>query len=257
MVGSLALISDAGHNLAHALILLISLFSNRYSQRKANEKHTYGFQRASILAAEFNAIILILLASYIFYAAAHRILHPEPVSGLPIALVAFIGIFVNGSIAMLFRNNRHDLNIRSIFINLGLDALSMGGAFIAGLIIYITHLSIFDPLISVFISCLIFYSAWKLMERTVHVLMEGTPEGINPVAIKQAIENMPYVKSVHDFHVWGISSQFTALSCHVVIENCELKESVKIIKQIKAELKNKFNIEHATIETGLVEYHPS
>jgi len=251
LTGSLALISDAGHNLAHAFIILVSLFSLKFSKRQANIKHTYGFERTSILAAEFNTIILTLLAFYIFYEAIRRIFNPEPVSGLAIIVVSFIGILVNGTNAALFRNYRHDLNIRSIFVNLSLDAVALGGAFLAGVIIFFTKITIIDSYVGIFISCIILTSSWRLMGKAVHVLMEGVPEGIDPEKIKLVITSVSAVKKVDHLHVWGISSEVAALSCHITLENCDLKKSTKIVKKIKNDLNKKFNFAHITIETKL------
>ncbi|CAN5209712.1 cation diffusion facilitator family transporter [soil metagenome] len=254
--GSLALISDAGHNLTDSLTLVVSFCGNKISKREANEDHTYGYGRASILTALFNASILLVLSLFIFYEGYQRIMHPEPVKGNLVAIVAFIGILINGSIALLFRNNKDDLNIRSAYLNMAFDALASVGALLAGLIIIFTGKTIVDPFISIIIGIMLISSAWRVVRDAIHVLLEGVPEGIDAEKVKRAIKDVSYIKGVDDMHIWAISSQYAALSCHVVIEDCDLEKSTKIVKEIKDMLHQKFNIEHATIETELVACPP-
>ena len=255
--GSLALISDAGHNLTDTLSIIISLFGNKVAQREANEEHSYGYGRSSILTALLNAFILIALALYIFYEAAHRIFsHPKIVEGQTIMIVAAIGIVVNGTIAYVLSKNKKDLNIKSTYMNMLLDVVALVGTLIAGFLITITHQSIIDPLASILIGVLLLHGAYGVARDAVHVLLEGTPEGMDIEKIKDLIEQSPKVKAVDDMHVWAISSHYAALSCHIIIEDCDIEESVRITKQIKQELREKFDIEHATIEAELTECPP-
>ncbi len=254
--GSLALISDAGHNLTDSLTLLISFLANRISKRKANVDHTYGYGRATILAALINGLILFLLALYIFYEAYQRLLTPHPVEGGVVVIVAFIGLCVNLSIALLFRSEKKDLNIRSAYINMLFDALASVGALIAGVLILITGMSIFDSLISVVIGVFLIRGSWSVVRDAVHVLLEGVPEGLDMERIKKAVLDTPNVKNADDLHAWAISSHDSALSCHITIEKCTLEESIKVVKEIKEKLKEEFHIEHATIETELVDCPP-
>ena len=255
--GSLALISDAGHNLSDSLSLVIAFFGNKVAKREANEEHTYGYGRATIITALINALLLLGLSIFIFYEAYKRILNPEPVEGFLVAIVALIGMTMNVGVAFLFRNEKQDLNIRSAYINMLFDALASGGALLAGILIVVTKLTIFDSLISIIIGLLLIRSGWSLVKKALHVLLEGVPEGINMEKVKKAIINHnAMIKAVDDLHIWAISSQYAALSCHVVIEDCDLEKSTRLVKQIKEELHQKFNIEHATIETELVECPP-
>lgn len=255
--GSLALVSDAAHNLTDSLALLISFSANKIAKREANSEHSYGYGRATILAALINATILIVLAFYIFYEAFLRIQHPEPVKGGLVAIVAFVGMIINGSIALLFRGNKADLNIRSAYLNMLFDTLASLGALIAGIVIVFTHQTIIDPIISIFIGIMLLFSAKNVVRDALHILLEGVPEGVDAEKVKEVIKNTPKVKAVDDLHIWAISSQYAALSCHVVIEDCDLEKSTKLVKQIKEELHQKFNIQHATIETELVECPPN
>lgn len=254
--GSLALTSDAGHNLTDSLSILISFFGNKISKREANQEHSYGYGRASILTALLNGVILILLAGYIFYEAFQRITKPEPVEGGVVMIVAFIGILINGGIALLFRKDTSDLNIRGAYLNMFFDMLASVGALIAGLLIVITGKTIFDPIISIIIGMLLVKSSIEVVRDAMHVLLEGVPTGIDVHKVKGTILTIPKVKNVDDLHIWAISSRFAALSCHIVIGDCDMEESTKIVRQVKEDLHHKFNIEHATIETELTECPP-
>ncbi len=254
--GSLALISDAGHNLTDALTLLISFLTNRVAKRKANDEHTYGYGRATILAALINGLILFLLALYIFYEAYQRFLTPQSVEGGIVAIVAFIGLCVNICVALLFRSEKKDLNMRSAYMNMIFDALASFGALVAGVLIMITGMSIFDSMISVVIGIFLIRGSWSVVRASVHVLLEGTPEGLDIEKVKHSILDTPNVKNADDLHAWAISSHDAALSCHITIEKCTLEESIEVVKVIKEKLRNDFQIEHATIETELVDCPP-
>lgn len=252
--GSLALISDAAHNLTDALSLIISFFAQKIARREANKEHSYGYGRATILAALINGLLLIAVAIYIFYEAFQRIQHPEPVQGALVAIVASIGIVINTSIALLFRNNQDDLNIKSAFINMKYDALASVGALIAGLVIVFTNFTIIDPLISIFIGIFLVHSSYSVVRDGLHVLLEGVPLGFDIDGVKDFIQaKNELIKNVDDLHVWAISSQYAALSCHIVIEDCDLEKSRKIVEEIKHSLRETYHISHATIEIELVE----
>ena len=250
--GSLALISDAGHNLTDSLSLLISFLANKIAKRQANVGNTYGYGRATILAALINGLILFILAIYIFSEAYKRFQNSQPVEGGIVMLVAFVGILINTSIALLFRSNKSDLNIRSAYTNMLFDALASVGALVAGLLIVVTKQAFFDSLISIVIGILLIRSSWSVVKAAMHVLLEGVPEGIDTGKVKETILKTSSVKNVDDLHIWALSSQNAAMSCHIVIEDCDVKESTEIIKQIKETLYQRFNIRHATIEAELV-----
>ena len=254
--GSLALLSDAGHNLSDSLSLLIVFFAQKIAKQEANIDHSYGYGRATILAAFVNGLILVLLALYIFYEALGRIIQPEHVAGSLVAGVAFVGIMVNTSIALLFRKDQDNMHIRSTYINMFFDALASVGALLAGLLIILTKQTIFDSLISILIGILLLRSSWEVVRDAMHVLLEGVPSGIDAEKVKEVILSNSLVKHVDDLHIWAISSRYTALSCHIVIEDCDVEESEKIIDKIKEELREKSNIEHSTIEIELTECLP-
>ncbi len=251
--GSLALISDAGHNLTDSLTLLITFFAQKISNKESNVEHTYGYGRITILAALINGLILFTLAFYIFYEAYQRFMNPQPVEGGIVMIVAFIGFVINLSVALLFRGNKGDINIKSAYMNMLFDALASVGALIAGFLIIVTKQYYFDSLISVGIGILLLRGSWEVVGDAIHVLLDGVPEGVHIGKVKEMILKSAKVKGVDDLHIWAVSTTSAALSCHVVIEDCSIKESIEIVKDIKDELKTKFHIQHSTIETELVE----
>lgn len=249
--GSLALVSDAAHNLTDSLSLLVSYFATKVAKKQANQDKTYGYGRATVLAAVINSLILLGLAVYIFSEAYKRFLDPQPVEGGLVMTVAFVGILINGFVAFLFFKSRGDLNIRSAFLNMALDALASVGALLAGFFIILTSNTLADPIISVIIGLMLLYSGWSVIKTALHLLFEGVPEGTDIPAIKNAVLAVPGVKGIDDLHVWALSTTSAAFSCHLVVEDSSLKESIKLKDTVKALLSEKFGIEHVTIEVEL------
>ena len=250
--GSLALVSDAGHNLTDSLSLVISFFAQKMSDRKSTPDKTFGYGRATIISALINSVILIALAIYIFYEAYIRFNHPQAVSGILIAIVSFIGILINGGIALMFRNNTKDLNMRSAFLSMAFDTLASIGALIAGIVIYFTHFFVIDIIVSIIIGLILLFSAWGVLKDALHILFEGTPRGLNYEKVKKDIfDAFPEITNVDDLHIWSISSNKIALSCHIALQNCNMQKSVEIVKKIKKILHDRFDVEHSTIETEL------
>lgn len=249
--GSLALVSDAAHNLTDSLSLLVSYFATRVAKRQANQDKTYGYGRATVLAAVINSLILLSLAVYIFSEAYQRFQDPQPVEGGLVMIVAFVGILINGFIAFLFFKSRGDLNIRSAFLNMAMDTLASVGALIAGLAIILTGSTLADPIISIIIGCMLLYSGWSVIKTALHLLFEGVPEGTDIPAIKNAVLAVPGVKGIDDLHVWALSTTSAAFSCHLVVEDSSLQESIVLKDKVRLLLTEKFGIEHATIEIEL------
>ncbi len=249
--GSLALISDAAHNLTDSLSLLVSYIATKVAKKTANSNKTYGYGRATVLAALINSLILLSLAVYIFSEAYQRFQDPQPVEGGLVVIVALVGIAINGSIAYLFFKSRGDLNIRSAFLNMTLDALASVGALTAGVIILLTGNTLADPLISILIGCMLLYSGWSVIKSALHLLFDGVPEGTDIPAIQKAILATPGVKSMDDLHIWALSTTSAALSCHLVVKDSSLKDSIALKDTVKKMLSERFNIEHATIEVEL------
>ncbi|MBN9387778.1 MAG: cation transporter [Chloroflexi bacterium] len=249
MVNSLALISDAGHNLTDAMALAFSWFALVLARRSPDNRKTYGYHRAGILAATLNAATLILISLYVFYEAVQRIFHPEPVEGEVVVIVATVAFLLNGGITLAFvRASKDDLNVRSAFIHLLGDALSSLGVIIAGLIMWFTGLAIFDPLVSILIGLFILWSSWSIIKEATNVLLEGIPEGLDMVSLMHDLMEIPNVNSVHDLHVWTLGGSNRMLSCHILTNETTLHEANTTVHLIKEMLVDKYRIHHATIE---------
>lgn len=253
LTGSLALIADASHNLTDTFTLTVSFIANRISRRKANDSKTFGYGRATILAALLNATLMLAVAGFIVFEAIQRLSHPQAIEGGIVAIVASVGILVNGSIAYILSKNRKDLNMRSAFIDMAFDALSSLGAVIAGIIILLTGITWIDSLIGFVIAALLVFNTLKILREAVQILLEGTPKDLDITAVTRAIAETDNVLSVDDMHVWAIRSGYNALSCHIVIDEAALKNSRVIVENTKRRLLKDFNIHHATIEVELTD----
>ncbi len=246
---SLALISDSVHNLTDSFSILLSYLANRIGKRQADTTKTFGYGRATILAAAINATILLVTSVFIFYEAYQRLMHPEPVSGGIVAIIAAIGILSNGAVAFVVSRNKHDLNSRAIFVSNLMDTLSSLGALIAGIVILVTHQTWADPLISLLIGVLLLRAAWEIIRDASSVLLESVPKGIDALKVKESILGIEHIRDLDDLHIWTMGAGEAALSCHIVIDDCSVKEGVKIVSVLKQMLSTKYSITHSTIET--------
>lgn len=251
MTGSLALIADATHNLTDTFTLTVSYFANKLAKREANESKTFGYGRATILAALLNASVMIAVAGFIGFEAIQRFRNPVEIEGGIVAAVALVGVAVNGSIAYVLSKNRKDLNMRSAYIDMAFDALSSLGAVVAGLIMLLTDIQYVDTVVGLLIAALLLFNTLKILKEAVHILLEGTPKDLDIVAVTKAIAETPKVLQVDDLHVWAIRSGYNALSCHIAIDETELMNSQNIVKEVKSVLLRDHNIHHATIEVEL------
>lgn len=249
--GSLALISNSGHSLTDSVGLIVALLAEMVSKRKATTKKTYGYGRATVIAALANALLLIVFAAFILYWAYLRILNPAPVIGWIIAATAGVGVLISGGCALLLKKHTDDLNVKGAFLHAGLDSAALVGTLAAGLLIVLTGNYVFDPLISIVIGAMMLIGAAGILREAVNILLEGVPIWVDVEKIKIMLLRTRYVKEVHDLHVWSLTSNYAALSCHLVIEDCGLKKSREVVSGIKRMLKRKYNIEHSTIETEL------
>ena len=249
LVGSLAIVSNGGHTLADSFSIVVSLLAARISKRKATPRNTFGYGRVAFIAALANAVVLIVFVAYVFYFSYLRLLNPAPTSGAAIVATSIAGILVSGSIALLLRGHGEDLNVKSVFLHMTLDSLSLVGTMVAGFLILLTGNFIFDPLIGFAIGFVILFGAIGIVRASFNLLLEGVPTWIDPVAVRRFILKSPNVRSVHDLHIWAISSKGVALSCHVVMRNCELNECTIMAMDLKKKLKERFGIEHMTIES--------
>jgi len=249
--GSLALLADAGHNLADVLGLVLSWGAAMLSRRQPSGRFTYGLRSSSILAALANAIILLVVTGGIAWEAIWRIGHPmQVVSGIIIA-VAAIGIFVNGGTALLFSSGNGDLNVKSAFLHLAADALVTAGVVVAGVVIWLTNWLWLDPLVSLAVSAVIVFGTWGLLKSAISLALDAVPEGLDAAAVRAHLLSLPGVTGLHDLHIWGMSTTETALTCHLIMPEGHPGDAV--LNQISQQLEQQFGVHHATIQIELAD----
>ena len=245
---SLALISEAGHNLSDVLALLLSLVAVYLESRPASATKTYGWRRAGVLAALINAASLIVVSFFIFYEAFQRLQKPQTVNAETMMWVAGAGVVMNGVIALLLYQSSRDVNIRSAFLHQFGDAVSTAVVIVGGWAIMATGQNWIDSALSFGIGALILWSAFGIVRETLNILLEGTPRGIKLEQVEAAIREIDGVNDVHDLHVWSIGSEVHALSCHISIADIPSSMSDRILREVKARLHDAFHIEHTTIQ---------
>src|SRR5712671_3197899 len=217
---SLALLADAGHMLTDVAALSLSMFAIRFASKRATPRKTYGFYRVEILAALLNGVFLSLVALYIFYEAFRRVADPPVVKADWMLVVAVVGLLANlASAYLLFGKHHESLNVRGAFFHVLTDAIGSVGAILASIAIIVSGYQVADPLISVVVAVLILWSSWILIRDAVDILLEGTPAHINIVTLREQLGRVDGVNSVHDLHVWTLTSGVLAMSCHVVAQN--------------------------------------
>ena len=245
---SMALLTDAGHNLSDVASLLISLVAFWMAKKKSNASYTYGFKKTTVLAALVNAVVLLIAIGMLGYESFMRLFHPSPVEGNVIAWVAAIGIVVNSVSAFLFFRNKHELNSKAAYLHLMADALVSLGVVIGGIIISRTNLYWLDPAIGLAVMVVILVSTWSLLRDSFKMSIDAVPSGIVLNEIKKVIKSVPHVSSVHHVHVWSISTTENALTANVVIdEQLAFADKLDVVAKIKHELEH-HNIHHSTIE---------
>jgi cobalt-zinc-cadmium efflux system protein len=250
---SLALLSEAGHNLSDLLALLLSLVAVYFQSRPASSTKTYGYQRAGVLAALVNASSLVLVSFFIFYEAFQRLQHPEQVQASLMMGVAAAGVIMNGAIALLLYRSGGDVNIRSALLHELGDTLSTAAVIAGGWAILVTKNYWIDSALSIGIGVLILWSGFGIVRETLNILLEGTPRGMKLEKIESAIRGIEGVNDVHDLHVWSIGSETHALSCHISIADIPPSMSERILRDVKECLLLGFRIDHTTIQFEHVE----
>jgi cobalt-zinc-cadmium efflux system protein len=245
---SLALLSESGHNVTDLLALALSWVAVFVQARPRSATKTYGYHRAGVVAAFINALTLVAIAFYIFYEAVLRLTHPVEVHPKLMIWVAFAGVVMNGTISWFLFRAAHDVNIRSAFIHQLGDTLSTGAVIVGGWFILVTRQHWIDPALSIGIGCLIIWSSLGIIRETLNILLEGTPRGLSVEQIVSSLTAIDGVNDVHDVHVWSISSDSHALSCHVRIADMPLSESENILRQVTDLLASRFHIHHTTIQ---------
>lgn len=248
---SLALLSDAGHNLSDVLGLLMAWGGFYLARLRPSQKHTYGLGRATIMAALFNALILLVAIGGIVWEAIARLSHPVPIQGGIVMLVAAIGVVINGITAWLFMSgNKHDLNLRGAFLHMAADALVSLGVVIAGALFIWTGWTWLDPAISLVIALVILLGTWGLLRHSLHLSLDGVPASIDLDSVRNYLAELPGVGAIHDLHVWAMSTSEIALTVHLVMPGGHPGDD--FLCSIANALHHDFAITHATlqVETG-------
>jgi cobalt-zinc-cadmium efflux system protein len=245
---SLALISEAGHNISDFAALLLSFVAVYFQSRPATDEKTFGYQRAGVLAAFLNAMSLVFIAIWIGIEAIRRLSHPVAVHPTLMMSVAAAGVVMNGVIAALLWKVAQDVNIRSVFLHMLGDTLSTAAVILGGFTIVLTGHNWIDPVLSLVIAALILWSSISIIRETLNILLEGVPRGLSIPMMRGALEKITGVEDVHDLHVWSLGSQTHALACHVTIADIPPSESTRILEEINATLRSRFHIHHTTIQ---------
>src|SRR2546428_4704282 len=245
---SLALLSEAGHNLTDFVALVLSLIAVYFHSRPPSATHTYGYHRAGVLAALLNSATLVAISFLIFYEALRRIQHPQPVQAHVMMWVAAAGVIMNGAIAFKLYRTGRDVNVRSALVHEIGDTLSTAAVIAGGWAILATGQYWIDPALSFGIGALILWSSFGIVRETLNILLEGTPRGVKLERVEAAIRKIDGVNDVHDLHVWSIGSETSALSCHISIADIPPSASERILRDVKACLHHDFRIDHTTIQ---------
>ena len=245
---SISLVSDALHNLSDIPTMLISWFALRWAARPADHERTFGYQRAGVLAAFTNAILLILVALFLFWEAFERVRHPVAVRESWMIGVSLLALAINGGITLALVRSRRDINLRSLLLHNFGDAISNMGILLGAVAIRMTGAQWLDPAIGAAIAALVLWSTNGLLREAGNILLEGLPKGIRLESVARSILSIKGVQEVHDIHIWTIGTGLHALSCHVRIPDMHMDESEKILKSILERLEADFHITHTTIQ---------
>lgn len=251
---SLALVADAGHNLSDVLGLLLAWGATALGRRAATERHSYGLQRSSVLAALANAVLLLIAVGAIALEAIQRIKTPAPVAAPTVIWVALAGIAVNTLTAMMFMSGRKsDLNIRGAFLHMAADAAISAGVVAGGIVIFYTGWLWVDSALSLLLVVVIVYGAWGLLRDSLNLALDAVPKGIDAAAVRAYLLGLPAVTDAHHLHIWGLSTTEAALTVHLVL--VDNRWSSELLHDINHELRERFHIGHATIQFETIGGH--
>ena len=252
-INSLALLADAGHNLSDVIGLVLAWGGALAGKLRPDVRHTYGWKRASILAAFINALLLLVAMGSLVWEALHRLQSPEPVEGVTIMVVAGIGIVVNTATALLFMRGREkDLNIRGAFLHMAADALVSVGVVIAGALALWFGWTWLDPVVSLLIAAVIVVGTWSLFRQSLHLLFDGVPESVDLLQVKALLESLPGVDRVHDLHVWAMGTSEIAMTAQLVMPEGPAGDA--FLQNATEQLHDRFEIEHVTIQVVQVPF---
>ena len=243
---SLALLSDAGHNLSDVVSLVLALLAFRLAKVKANERYTYGYKKSTILVSLLNAVILLVAVGAIVIESIHKLSNPAVVPGGAIAWVAGVGVLINAFTAFLFMKDKEkDLNVKGAYLHMAADALVSVGVLVAGIVISRTGWYIIDPIIGLIVAVVILISTWNLLHDSLRLTLDGVPTSLDSQKVVEAIRALPGVDDVHHIHIWAISTTENALTAHIVLKQPEGMQEVKHLIRHRLE---DFGIGHATLE---------
>lgn len=244
--GSLALVSDAGHMFSDSIALGVAWLAAWLSRRPAGKRHSFGLARAEVVAGFVNGLAMLLVVVLIAVEAIQRLLQPQPVQGLGVMVVAFLGLLLNLGVALVISRSERTLNVRAALLHVMSDVVGSVAALAAGAVIYVTGWQPIDPILSLVIGLLILASTLRLLREALHVLMEGVPLALDLDEVGRALARLPQVRSVHDLHVWNISSGQVALSAHVDLD--DLAAWPRVLADSRALLHREFGIDHVTLQ---------
>jgi cobalt-zinc-cadmium efflux system protein len=243
---SMALLSDAGHNLSDVLGLMVAWGGGALAQKGASSRFTYGLKKASILSALANALFLFVAVGAIGLEAVRRLFHPQPTEGGVVMIVAAIGIAVNGVTAMMFTRGQHDINIRGAFLHMAADAVVSAAVVVAGLLILWTRYEWIDPVMSLVVAIVILWGSVGLLKESVWMSLAGVPKGIDVDEVERSLSEIHGVDAVHDLHIWPLSTTETALTAHIVTDQAGYPDA--LLESAHQLLHDRFHIEHCTIQ---------
>ncbi len=252
-VNSLALLADAGHNLSDVIGLVLAWGGALAGKLRPDARHTYGWKRASILAAFINALLLLVAMGSLVWEAVHRLQSPEPIQGVTIMVVAGVGIVVNTVTALMFMRGRDsDLNIRGAFLHMAADAVVSAGVVVAGGLALWFGWDWLDPVVSLLIAAVIVLGTWNLFKQSLHLLFDGVPDSVDLLAVQALLEELPGVARVHDLHVWAMGTTEIALTAHLVMPDGQADDA--FLEQATHELHSHFDIDHVTLQVVRVPF---
>ena len=256
---SLALLSDATHNLSDVGSLILALVGMKLAKKTATLSYTYGFKKASLLASLINSVLLVAVAGGIIYEAIERFTNPAPLAGVTIIVVSAIGVLINATSAFLFfKGQKDDINVKGAFLHLLIDALISVGVVIAGTIIYFTNWTIIDPIISLVIAVVVLISTWNLFNESIRLVVDGVPSSIKIDKIKDDLLKIEEIETIHHIHVWALSSTENAMTAHIILKkqvvdsnDTNTETSLQRWERIKSVIRHELlhnSIHHATLE---------
>ena len=257
--GSLALLSDAAHVFSDIFALGLSYFALRLSLRPPDDRHSYGWRRAEVIAALVNGSSLVVIAVGIWVEAFKRWQSPVEIKSTPMLVIAVIGLLINVVVASILGGHDHDhsprgksptrnLNVHSAFLHVIGDLISSVGVIAAALIIRFTGANWVDPLISIIIGVIILVSAWRVLRKSLHILIEGVPEGLSILQLNKEICAITGVETVHDLHAWNLDSEQIALSAHIILKAIDSSTQAEVMRQIREKLASQYGIHHTTLQ---------